>query len=57
MLDKNSDKRIGRDEFEEGHKLLGLESAKGAFDKIDTNGGGYILFDEFCTFMAKKQLD
>ena len=27
------------------------------FAEIDTNGGGQILFDEFCHWAIKKQLD
>lgn len=27
------------------------------FAKIDTNGGGIILFDEFCDWSIKKKLD
>jgi Ca2+-binding EF-hand superfamily protein len=50
-LDKNNDNRISLQEFKQGHKLMGLEGLsnpelKKAFDDIDTNRGGYILFDE-----------
>ncbi|CAF4535313.1 unnamed protein product, partial [Rotaria socialis] len=39
------------DEFKKGFELLGEdtpaeESLKQEFDKIDSNDGGYILFDE-----------
>ncbi len=27
------------------------------FKQIDKNGGGQILFDEFCTWAIKKNLD
>ena len=27
------------------------------FDRIDANGGGEILFDEFCKWAIKKHLD
>jgi len=38
-------------EFKKGHKLIGLDGLsnielKKAFDEIDVNHGGYILFDE-----------
>ncbi|CAH1761790.1 2183_t:CDS:2 [Entrophospora sp. SA101] len=59
-LDKNNDKRINYQEFKEGHKMIGIKVAsekdlKAEFDKIDANGGGYILFDEFCLFVSKKK--
>jgi len=59
VLDKDHDHRISLKEFIQGHSILGLHvtdaQAKVEFDKIDTNHGGYILFDEFCTYMAKKK--
>ncbi|CAH1767487.1 2905_t:CDS:2, partial [Entrophospora sp. SA101] len=50
-LDKNKDKRISYAEFKKGHELVGInansdEELKAEFDKIDTNHGGYILFEE-----------
>jgi len=59
VLDKDHDHRISLQEFIKGHAILGLHlseaDAKQEFQKIDTNHGGYILFDEFCTYMAKKK--
>ena len=51
QLDKNNDKRISFLEFKKGHEIIGLkastsEELKKEFNKIDTNRGGYILFDE-----------
>ncbi|CAG8816492.1 22415_t:CDS:2, partial [Cetraspora pellucida] len=51
QLDKNKDKRISFEEFKKGYKLMGIcrlsnDEIKAEFDKIDTNHGGYILFDE-----------
>lgn len=53
QLDTNKDKRISFDEFKKGHQLIGINntsesSLKKDFDLIDTNHGGYILFDEVC---------
>ncbi|CAG8482243.1 6532_t:CDS:2 [Rhizophagus irregularis] len=61
-LDKNNDNRISLQEFKQGHKIMGLEGLsnqelKKAFDEIDVNHGGYILFDEFCMYAAKKKLN
>ncbi|CAG8437308.1 6174_t:CDS:2 [Funneliformis mosseae] len=60
-LDTDSDRRISFEEFKKGHKLIGIDASsekqiKKEFDEIDTNKGGFILFDEFCTFAAKKKL-
>ncbi|CAG8653506.1 18264_t:CDS:2 [Racocetra persica] len=60
-LDKDKDKRVDFEEFKKGYKLLGItrlsnDQIKAEFDKIDTNHGGYILFDEFCIYAAKKKL-
>ncbi|UJR38419.1 hypothetical protein I4U23_031087 [Adineta vaga] len=60
QLDKNKDKRISFNEFKKGHELIGQsnldhEDLKKEFNRIDTNHGGYILFDEFCIYMAKKR--
>lgn len=30
---------------------------EGEFEKIDANGGGFILFDEFCKWAIGKNLD
>ena len=51
QLDQNRDKRISLTEYKKGHQLLGLthvgeEQMKEEFQAIDTNNGGFILFDE-----------
>ncbi|CAF3867090.1 unnamed protein product [Rotaria sordida] len=61
QLDTNKDKRISFNEFKQGHELIGYSSTdenslRQEFNRIDTNHGGYILFDEFCIYMAKKKL-
>jgi Ca2+-binding EF-hand superfamily protein len=42
------------EEFAEGVHLLGmsvaLEQAEAIFKQVDENGGGFLLFDEFCRF-------
>lgn len=53
QLDTNGDKRISFNEFKKGHELIGESDLddghlKQEFNKIDTNHGGYILFDEVC---------
>eukprot|EP00759_Apiculatamorpha_spiralis_P020182 PhF_6_TR25661/c0_g1_i1/m.36132 len=53
------DRRVTFEELKAGSKYLGLGAIKEKelreiFDSIDTNGGGYILFDEFCMWMGKR---
>ncbi len=50
-LDTNDDHRISFKEFKKGHELLGEQNSdedhlQQEFDAIDSNDGGYILFDE-----------
>jgi len=60
-LDIDDDRRIDFDEFKKGHKLIGINAGskkelKAKFNEIDTNNGGYILFDEFCIYAARVKL-
>eukprot|EP00730_Choanoeca_flexa_P007395 TRINITY_DN12326_c3_g1_i10.p1 TRINITY_DN12326_c3_g1~~TRINITY_DN12326_c3_g1_i10.p1 ORF type:complete len:515 (+),score=125.08 TRINITY_DN12326_c3_g1_i10:47-1591(+) len=56
-LDGDDDRRIEVDEFKAGMGKLGCalsdEEAQAEFAKIDTNGGGKVLFKEFCVYVAK----
>ncbi|KAJ3223289.1 hypothetical protein HDU81_009294 [Chytriomyces hyalinus] len=54
-MDKDGDKRVNFAEFEAGRKKLGLTdgNARADFDEIDKNGGGLILFDEFCAYLLQ----
>lgn len=54
-LDTNNDHRVSFAEFKKGFDLLGEgeldeESLQEEFNSIDTNHGGYVLFDEVRTF-------
>jgi hypothetical protein len=35
---------------------LAVKEAEKAFDDIDTNDGGQILFDEFCRWVVKSKI-
>ena len=53
QLDTNRDKRISFSEFKKGHQLIDQLNThenhlREEFDRIDTNHGGFILFDEVC---------
>jgi Ca2+-binding EF-hand superfamily protein len=64
-LDIEDDRRVSFEEFRSGlgclHIVCDDEQAKEIFDDIDGNGGGQILFDEFCKYcidamhLAQKQ--
>ena len=60
-VDKSQDKRIELIEFKEAQgtieQWVGKIDAEEEFKKIDTNNGGFILFDEFCKWAISKNLD
>lgn len=61
-IDTNDDRRIGRAEFERALPLLaswgvGVHDPEAEFAKIDVDGGGLILFDEFSLWAARQRLD
>jgi hypothetical protein len=58
----DGDRRITLQEFSENKEMIekwvgAIESASATFDEIDSDGGGMILFDEFCSWAIKKNLD
>eukprot|EP00729_Bicosta_minor_P012918 gene12918-13081_t len=56
-IDVNKDHRLGLREFVTGCHLVGgakIEDPEKMFRAMDNNGGGYVLFDEFCLTMARK---
>ncbi|XP_075247984.1 flagellar calcium-binding protein-like [Convolutriloba macropyga] len=61
-VDTSSDKRIELIEFTNAIGQLEdwvgkIDDPESEFKSIDKNGGGYILFDEFCDWAMKKDLD
>lgn len=58
-IDTDDDRRIDLAEFKKGFSLIKLEgkyNAEDVFKAIDTNNGGIILFDEFCTWFTENGL-
>ena len=59
--DTNNDHKISLQEFKNAQDKIevwvGKISAEEAFEEIDSNHGGSILFDEFCKWAIKKHLD
>jgi len=60
--DSDNDRRIDLVEFKSAQEKMEvwvgpIGDIEGEFAKIDTNGGGKILFDEFCCWAIAKNLD
>lgn len=60
--DADGDKRISLEEFKGAQEKIEvwvgpIGDIEGEFAKIDKNGGGIILFDEFCEWAIAKNLD
>lgn len=62
VIDKSGDRRVELNEFKQALPLIAqwgktINDAQAAFNEIDTNGGGFILFDEFAEWAIKQNLD
>ena len=62
QLDVSGDRRLGVNEFTLAIPTLArwgvrVTDAQAAFKEIDTNGGGFVLFDEFVGWAMMKNLD
>lgn len=59
-IDSNHDHRLDLAEFTAGCGLLGIKLSRAEaeleFYACDTDGGGMVLFDEFCSWCAKRQV-
>lgn len=57
-IDKDFDRRLDFNEFKLGAKKLKMKlktsQARKEFATMDANGGGVVLFDEFCVWYTKK---
>ena len=61
-IDTSDDRRVTPVEFKKAIPTIEkwgvkIDDADAAFKEIDTNGGGYILFAEFCDWAFNKHLD
>jgi len=58
QCDSDKDRRMDFKEFQFCLTMCGLKmsenKARTEFEKLDTNGGGIILFDEFCAYFVQK---
>merc|ERR1712032_610962 len=59
-VDSDSDRRMDFGEFQSSIGQLGINpsstKAREEFDFMDQNGGGMVLFSEFCKWVAERQL-
>ena len=59
-IDSDHDHRIDAEEFAAGCEVVGLrlspEEAAAEFAKCDADGGGQILFSEFCKWCAERHI-
>ena len=59
-IDTDGDRRLTESEFVAGCKAVELtiteEEAKAEFAKCDDNGGGFVLFNEFCSWCAAHHM-
>ena len=55
-IDSNHDHRLNKEEFATGCQELGMQlttqEVNDQFSLMDENGGGFVLFDEFCVWCA-----
>jgi Ca2+-binding EF-hand superfamily protein len=61
VIDHDHDRRLDADEFAHGCEILGMnlgpKKARAEFDRCDVDGGGMVLFGEFCTWAAERHVD
>jgi len=59
QVDEDRDRRMTFKEFKWCLSMTGVQmsdtKAQSEFKKVDKNGGGIILFDEFCRYFTEKQ--
>jgi hypothetical protein len=59
-VDSGGDRRMDVSEFQAGLEHVGLRltdaDAQAEFQAMDTDGGGQVLFDEFCAWAARRRM-
>jgi len=59
QVDEDHDRRLNYAEFKQCLTIAGVKMSEPKcqeeFKKVDKNGGGIVLFDEFCLYFTKKQ--
>ncbi|KAL7566790.1 hypothetical protein ACA910_019382 [Epithemia clementina (nom. ined.)] len=54
-LDSDGDRQLSQQEFMEAADVLDIEDPERVFEEMDGNILGYIVFDDFCAWMAKHR--
>eukprot|EP01052_Picozoa_sp_SAG31_P049628 SAG31_NODE_10956_length_1079_cov_0.942857_1_plen_212_part_01 len=59
-IDSDDDRRVTLEEFKRGCGLLGIgipaDEIEADFNDMDVDGGGKVLFDEFCSWCARNHV-
>lgn len=59
QVDEDHDRRMSRKEFQWCMSMCGVKmsqsKSEAEFKKIDVNGGGIVLFDEFCRYFTDRE--
>lgn len=53
-MDEDADRRLDAEEFQTISQLVAIDNPSEVFEEMDVNKGGYVLFDEFCAWLAKR---
>ena len=60
-IDEDGDRRLTEREFAAAAEVIGIKmsTAEAAleFAAMDTNNGGFVLFDEFCAWCAERHVE
>ena len=57
LIDTNGDRRLSKTEFLQAVAILQVTNPEQVFTEMDVNGLGYLVFDEFCFWMAELQVE
>ena len=56
-MDTDHNRRLSMTEFLKAAHVMDVDNPDTVFQEMDENKGGYIVFDEFCIWMAEKRHD
>jgi Ca2+-binding EF-hand superfamily protein len=57
VADADADRKLTKPEFVRAASALGVQRPEQVFEVVDSNHGGVVLFDEFCTWLARNKID
>ena len=56
LMDTNKDRHLSKEEVVDAADILGIENPETVFEEMDEHLLGYIVFDDFCLWMAEHQV-